>query len=193
MNKFIKNILEEANDFISPPNIPNTMNFFHGGNLDEYNDVIAQKNGRYEYGPGLYLTNEYSVAKKYAKGNRKLYLITVEKGNDINDVVLSYQKCFNFIKEFCISKKLKEIILTLKEYEQNETILASIFNNIILNHKAIMSTKTKYLRQFLIDNDIDYELISSGYFGNLMVLYNMQKIKNIIRIKSTDKLTIYTL
>lgn len=27
------------------PHIPGTMNFWHGGNLDYYDDTIAQKNG----------------------------------------------------------------------------------------------------------------------------------------------------
>ena len=63
----------------------NTMTFWHGGNLDDYNQgAINQKAGRYEYGPGLYLITKYSEAIKYAKGSRKLYKVTVEKGNNIS-------------------------------------------------------------------------------------------------------------
>jgi hypothetical protein len=72
-DKFFKNIksnkmklldlINEEN--ITPPNIPNTKNFWHGGNLDDYVDNIAHKKGRYEYGPGLYAITKYEVASKY--------------------------------------------------------------------------------------------------------------------------------
>jgi hypothetical protein len=77
---------ESNNNIIIPPNIPNTLNFWHGGNLDEFDDIISQKNGRYEYGAGFYITTHYGTAEKYAKGKRKLYLITVEEGLDIKNV-----------------------------------------------------------------------------------------------------------
>ena len=39
----IYNILNEIlnENTITPPNIPNTKNFWHGGNLDDYNEIIA--------------------------------------------------------------------------------------------------------------------------------------------------------
>ena len=42
---------------------------------------------------------------------------------------------------------------------------------------------------------IDYEIVENAYgFGEkMMVLYNMDKIKNIILIKPTDKITNYIL
>jgi len=45
-----------------------TMSFWHGGNLDDYDDVIAHKKGRSEFGPGLYLTTSWDVVQKYRKG-----------------------------------------------------------------------------------------------------------------------------
>ena len=58
-----------------------TMTFWHGGNLDTSTDV-SHKTGRWEYGPGLYLTTQFDVVQKYAKGSRKLYRVVVEKGVD---------------------------------------------------------------------------------------------------------------
>ena len=52
LRKYISSIIKEEysklnDNEITPPNIPNTMNFWHGGNLENYDDIIAQKNGRY--------------------------------------------------------------------------------------------------------------------------------------------------
>jgi len=196
----IKNMLREMinikeNNIITPPNIPNTTNFWHGGNLDDFNDTISQKNGRYEYGPGLYLITHHDTALKYAKGSRKLYLITVENGTDINDALLNVDKVTDFINNFVIGSKRKEIFERLKKYINENMVKAYIFNNIILNEKAIKPINTKYLREFYINNGIDYDIVDNpfGWGEKMMVLYNMKKIVNSITIKPTDKLEKYDL
>ena len=98
----IQNILSENNSTSSPTN---NMTFWHGGNLDEYNEIISQKNGRYEFGAGLYLTTHYDTALKYSKGSRKLYLVTVEKGNDINNALLEPNIVKDFINSHIIGNK----------------------------------------------------------------------------------------
>lgn len=175
------------------PNIPNTMNFWHGGNLNEYSEVIAHKNGRYEYGAGLYLTTRYDVAKKYAKGSRKLYIITIEYGNDINDSFLDIETSYKFIDKYILASKRK----LLKERILNKTVEnkfpAYILNNNILNEKAIKASNTGYLREFLTSNNIDYDIVENyaGFGDDMMVLYNMNKIVNTIQFKSSDELDNY--
>lgn len=176
IKKSISEIKEKA--IFKIPEIPGTTNFWHGGNLDTYDDVIAQKNGRYEYGPGLYLTTQFEVAEKYAKGSRKMYLVTVANGVDIRNAILSEQAVQNFIKSYIIGSKRKEIWDRLQKYRVGGGFKAYVFNNIILNEKAIKSTNTAQLRQFYVDNGIDYELVDNafGWGETMMVLYNMKKI-----------------
>jgi hypothetical protein len=185
----------EKKKVIEIPNIPNTLNFFHGGNLDNYNDVIAQKSGRYEYGAGLYLITHYGTALKYAKGSRKLYLITVEKGNDIKNALLPLDAVLSFIDQYVIGSKKKEFIDRLQKYTTDGKVKAYIFNNIILNDKMIKSINTYKLREFYVSNGIDYEMVSNpfGWGEDMMVLYNMKKIVNIIQITSNDELPKYDL
>jgi hypothetical protein len=180
---------------IEPPNIPNSMNFWHGGNLGEYNDIIAQKNGRYEYGPGLYLITKYDIAKKYSKGSRKLYLVTVQNGNDINDAFLDENSVGTFIKHNVIGHMTKEVKERVLHHMKDGRIKAFIFNNIILNSKAIRPSKTQNLRQFFISNNIDYEIVNNAFgFGEkMMVLYDMKKIINIKQIKPMDEIVNYDL
>jgi hypothetical protein len=61
----IKNDMSEVREkaIFKIPEIPDTMNFWHGGSLDnKYENNMAQKNGQYEYGLGLYLTTKFEVA-----------------------------------------------------------------------------------------------------------------------------------
>jgi tRNA nucleotidyltransferase/poly(A) polymerase len=180
--------LEEGDD-------RNEMVYWHGGNLDDYSESIAQRNGRYEFGAGLYMTTSYEVVKRYTKGSRKLYKITVEKGVDINDAFIDLEKALSFINTYTLTAKRKSIIQYLSKYIEDGKVPADIFNNLILNHKAIQSTKTKELRNFLINNGIDYEIVDNAFgFGEkMMVLYNMKKIKDVKRITSKDKIDNYNL
>jgi hypothetical protein len=173
----------------------NNMQFWHGGNLNNYDENIAQKNGRYEYGAGLYLTTHYDTALKYSKGSRKLYLITVDKGNDINNSFLNLDDIKEFVLNNVIKNKQKEILERLEKYNQENKIKAFIFNNIILNEKALKPKNTINLREFLINNNIDYEIVDNpfGWGEKMMVLYNMKKIKDIKQITSKDEITKYDL
>ncbi len=198
MKRLIEHRLREmllTENSVTPPEIPNTFNFWHGGDLDDFNEVIAQKNGRYEYGPGLYLITHHDTALKYAKGRRKLYLITVEKGIDINNAFLNVNVVTEFIKNFVITNKRNEILKRLQPYIKETQIKAYVFNNIVLNAKAIKPSNTKNLRQFYIENHIDYDIIDNpfGWGEKMMVLYNMKKIVNVITVKPSDKIANYDL
>lgn len=160
------------------PEVPGTQNFWHGGNLDSYDDIIAQKNGRYEYGPGLYLTTQFDVAQKYTKGSRKMYLVTVADGVDISNAVLSEQAVQSFIKSYVLGSKRKEVWERLQKYRVEGGFKAYVFNNIILNGKAIKPSNTSNLRQFYVENGIDYDMVDNafGWGEKMMVLFNMKKI-----------------
>lgn len=193
LRKIVRNIIKES--VISPPQIPGTMNFWHGGNLDEYNDLIAQKAGRYEYGPGLYITTKYDVAAKYSKGSRKLYLITVQEGVDINDAFFDINIAKDFVDKYVIKSKRKEVLERINKFDNEGKIKGYIFNNILINEKAVKPINTQKLRQFYIDNGVDYEIVENafGWGEKMMVLYNMKKIVNIIQVKSGDKITQFDL
>jgi hypothetical protein len=171
------------------------MNFWHGGNLDDYSEIISQKNGRYEYGAGLYLTTHHGTALKYAKGSRKLYLVTVKIGNEINKSNLNIDKVTDFVNTYVIGSLRKTFLNDIQKYVKDGMVRATVFNTMILNRKAVKSTNTKYVREFLMANDIDYEIVDNafGWGEKMMVLYDTKSIVNTIRIKPTDKIQQYDL
>jgi len=168
-----------------------TMTFWHGGNLETSREELkSQKKGRWEYGPGIYLTTHYDTAIKYAKGSRKLYQLTIEKGTNISDINIPFERINEFIKHFVIIKKRNLVLERLKRYTENDSINADIFLNIIINNDAIKNINTEELREFLVSNGIDYSVVRNafGWHEIMLVLFNKEKIKHLKRITPTDKI-----
>jgi hypothetical protein len=163
-----------------------TMVLWHGGNLDKEPKYSAS--GRWEFGPGLYLTTHYNVVAKYAKGSRKLYRITVAEGTDIRSVNIPVQDVWSFISKNVIIKKRKEVIDRLSKYVKDDKIPASIVVNSMINHDALKGAATRSLREFLVSQGVDYELVDNafGWHDKMIVLYNMNKIVKTERVSSKD-------
>jgi len=177
-------------------NAASTMTLWHGGNLnDVYNDSLQHKKGKWEYGPGLYLTTHYDTARGYSKGNRKLYQIVIEKGVDLADVLLDKQIVYDFINSYLIGNKRKVIKDALVKFIDQDKIPAFVFLNLIINYNAIKISQTNNLRKFLVNNGIDYSLVPNafGWHEMMVVLFNMKKIITITQIKSTDKIAEFDL
>ncbi len=156
-----------------------SISLWHGGRLkDAYNSTQSHASGRWEFGPGLYLTSKYEVAKKYAKGSRKLYQVEIEKGNEIRDVDIPIRNVEDFITRSVISKKRSEIRSRLDKYITKDKVPAHVFLNILIDEDAVAKRNTNTLREFLVVNGIDYVIDSNTYgWGEMMlVLFNMEKM-----------------
>ena len=167
-----------------------TLTLWHGGNLEIGQDNVSHKRGRWEFGPGLYLTTHYDTAKKYSKGSRKLYQITISKGANINDVRFPIKVCLDFVEKFVTRSKKKNIIERLNARAVDGSINADTFLNIIINEESIKSTDTDELREFLVINGVDYSIQDNafGWHERMVVLFNMEKIVNKRIITPKDKI-----
>lgn len=178
MRTFKKFVIEAI---IAPSKEPNTMSLWHGGNIqDTYRETIDHKKGRWEYGPGLYLTTHYGTAVKYAKGSRKLWLVTITKGGDANDVFIPEEKVLTFVNTFVIKSKRKDIVASLDKFKKPAGVPAYIFINSIINNDAIKSIDTGLMREFLVDCGVDYYIVDNafGWHERMIVLFNMKKLQS---------------
>lgn len=168
-----------------------TMTFWHGGNLDR--DFDSHKSGQWEYGPGLYLTTQYDVVQKYARGSRKLYKITVEKGVNINDVYLPLDIILNFVNMYIIKSKKNDVLTSINNRQKDNKLNVEIFLNIIINNNAIKNSQTSILKDFFVNNGIDYSLVYNafGWGETMMILFNMKKIVSSTVFNSKDRLDDY--
>jgi hypothetical protein len=191
----MKTMMGVSEEMIEIPSDSNLMNFFHGGDLDEIKYDIQQKTDRQQYGSGLYLTTYYDVAKKYAKGNRKMYLVSVQKGMDISDKNVDIETLMQFLNQ-SFPKKTAQTILNLANYRiHNDGIPLYLVNNILINHNYLKGPKSVAWRTFLVGLGVDYEIVDNafGYGDTMMVLYNPSLIKNVKRIQPKDTLPTYDL
>lgn len=161
--KFLK-----TSELITPSSEAGTMSLWHGGNLDNLESFTTQKKGRYEYGSGLYLTTHYQTASKYSKGSRRLWLVTISKGNDGKTANLNMENVKTFVSNHIVKRKQPEILQRMEKYNKGGQISFDIFNNILLNEDALKSSETENLRRFIVDNGIDYISVSNafGWGGN---------------------------
>ena len=193
IRSLIRTVLKEAT--IVPPDIPNSQTFWHGGDLDTNVDTISHRKSRVEYGPGLYLTTHYGTAIKYAKGGRKLYMVTVDNGVDMNDAMLSMESVKRIVSSVVMTSKRKLVLHRLERFIKDDHVNALLLNNIIINEEAVKASNMSALRQAYVDNGIDY-LIDVNTFGwgeSMMVLFNMKKILQVQRIMPNDTIEKYDL
>ena len=171
----------------------NTMSLWHGGRGLEftYDTMLPHKKGRWEHGPGLYLTTHFDTAAKYAKGGGKVYLVTIDKGKNINDIRVSLKDVIDFTKRYVIAKHRQNIINDLeniaKRQSDNTVPLVSL-SNLCLNYEALSANNTIALRNFLVEHGADYE-ISTRFGGRdetVVIVFNPKIIRSVRPIKTSD-------
>lgn len=181
-----------AESIIEPSTEPGTLSLWHGGNLSR--EISNQKRGRMEYGPGLYLTTHYDTAKKYAKGSRKLYMITILKGND-DKRMLPAEDAISFVNSYVAKAKRNLILQSLEKYTKENGVPAYILINNLINHEALKPTYSEIFREFLVNRGVDYSVVYSPFgWGEIMVvLFNMRLIVSKTIVAPNDKITQYNL
>lgn len=166
----------------------NTLTLWHGGRDLEYSykSFQSSKKGRWEHGPGVYLTTHYERASSYAKGGGKTYLVEFSEGNDIENVKIPLSEVYEFVNFYVIKKKTKEVLDCILSNSQrtsdDNSIKASYFLNIMINFDAIMPSKTEKLNEFLVNKGVDYSIVNrfGGRDETVFVIFNnnlIQKVK----------------
>lgn len=189
---YIKEALPKSK-VIEPSTEPGTITMWHGGNLDDYEDYIVHRAGRSQNGAGLYLTSNWMIANSYAKGSRKIYQVVVRKGTDITEVSLDWYRCSGLLSDVGVKTRMKENLPRFQKHiDEDGTIPASVFNNIIINEELILPKNLNRLRSFLVESGVDYELNRfRGY--PMLVLFNMKKIVSVTRVMPKDKIVEFDL
>lgn len=166
----------------------NTLTLWHGGRDLEFNhrEFKSSKKGKWEHGPGLYLTTHYDRAYKYSKGGGKTYLIEFNEGNEIRDIELSLTDVYEFINDNLIKRKSLEITDCIKENSNKQSISAAYFLNIIISFDALTLPKTNILNEFLVSNKVDYAVIKNygGHAETVYVIFNNKVIEKVKHIKA---------
>lgn len=170
----------------------NTLTLWHGGrNLESsYHEFAPHKGGRWEHGPGLYLTNHYDIAARYAKGGNKLYKVTITKGRDSDDVQIPFEDVSEFAKRLIKGRARKEFLEMCQTNMQRRGLSgvpAKVVSTLALNLEAIQNSNTGELRRFLVDHGADYTFVQNYHGGaSVYVIHNPKVIQRVEIIKGSD-------
>ncbi len=170
-----------------------TFTMWHGGRSlhTDYNEMRSNPRGRWEHGPGIYLTNRLETARKYAKGGGKIYKVLCRIGTDISDVTITLNDAMPFVDRYVVKRKRAQFIEDLERSESRHSgrIPIETVVNLSLNDNAISSPDTMALRKFLIQHGVDYIRVN-GYGGrgseNLVVIVNPDIIERVTIMTPKD-------
>lgn len=168
-----------------------TMILWHGGRGLQFNhmEMLPAKKGRWEYGPGLYLTTHYDRARQYAKGGGTVYRVIIEKGTELSNVNVELSDAIDFVKRNVIGKYRKDIITDLQNsFDRSGILRLSNLINLCINYDALSPKNTVELRKFIVSQGADYE-ISKGYGGRdetIVIVFNPAIIRKVTPVKASD-------
>ncbi len=172
------------------------ITLWHGGrNLEHnYKNIQASPKGRWEHGPGLYLTTHYETARKYAKGGGKTYKVTLELGTHIKDIVIPIDSVLDFISNSVTKSKQKEILEdihnNMKRMNMTTHLHAETLMNLCINYEGLKGEKTISLNKLLVQHGADYGTVDrfSGRDETVFVVFNLEKIKQVNNIPAKNVL-----
>lgn len=170
------------------------MELWHGGkDLEYYYDKPkTSTKGRWEGGPGLYLTTHYETARKYSKGGGATYKVDLDLGNHAKDVFIPIQDVVDFISSNVVVKHRKSIIEDIhdnaKRTKTFDKVCSEVLINLCINYEALKGDKTLALNTFLVENNVGYNTIDnfSGRPETVVVLFDLASIKKVKKVPAKD-------
>lgn len=162
----------------------NVFQMYHGGKKWPFipKELISSKKGKYEGGVGIYLTNKYETARKYAKGNKVVQILDIDKNyTDIENVDLPLNDLLDFLNDQRLKNK-KEIINRITNYAlrtNKDYVPANVVNNLIVNFEAGSGEAGTNISKYFVSKGIDASYQNQGNNEKWLVVFNPNIIKNV--------------
>jgi hypothetical protein len=154
------------------------MEFWHGGRRwNERPAVQAPKQGRYECGPGIYLTNQYERAKhKYARGNGVTTLVSLRDGISwLERKALPLQDVQEYIRQTRGFRKrdvmLNEVADSAKRLGR-DMLPAEFLVNLCVYHDVLSGNQGLNLAAWLVEQGIDASLHTVNAVEQWVIVFN---------------------
>lgn len=170
-----------------------TFTMYHGGKrwLMTPDSLQPSVKGRYEGGVGIYFTNSYDTARKYAKGGNVVHMVEIDKNyRDINSVMISVEEMINFVKTVSGLRKRNDIVKDILAYSQRTSrteISGEVLNNLIVNYEAGSGKTGVEIAKFLVSKGVDASLQRQSGEERWLVVFNPKILKS---VKVVDPKTI---
>lgn len=157
------------------------IELWHGGRRwDGGPEVRPSRRGRYECGPGIYLTNRYDRARKYAAGGGVTLKVTlVDNVRWLEDANLPREVVEEFVRGAKGLLRKKDILEDLRKSvsRMRDTVPASYLVNLCVNHDAAPGKAGVRLAEWLVEQGIDASLHSVNGREDWVVVFNPKVIR----------------
>jgi GNAT superfamily N-acetyltransferase len=165
------------------------MSLWHGGRISGSIEVQKPTKGRYEAGPGLYLTTSYQRAYSYAKGGGSTFLVTLKPNlNFADDVQIPLQDGIEFATRY-LGSKGKSIIADLKSNctrMKSDTFSADTLINLVVNYEVGAGSKGLALVDFLVEHGVDASKEDQGNKEQWVVVFNPNAVTKIKKVPAKE-------
>lgn len=166
------------------------IQLWHGGRRWEGGpEVRPPKEGRYECGPGIYLTNRYGRARGYAKGGGVTQQVTLkEEVRWLEDVALPRTDIESCARTLPGMRNRKLVLDDLRRTADifRETLHASYLVNLCVNHNAVPGKAGVALAKWLVEHGIDASLHPVNALESWVIVFNPEVIKRYQVILAAD-------
>ncbi len=167
-----------------------TFKMWHGSRKwDGTPEIRMPRVGRYEGGPGIYFTNSYSTAYKYAKGGGSVMLAEINSELRLSDdVLIPMSAVIDFIKKTRMIHK-REIIADVEangNRMKSESITANVLVNLMVNYEAGAGNAGVALAHFLTEHGVDASTERKSNDEVWLIVINPRVIQSIKKIPAKD-------
>jgi hypothetical protein len=153
-------------------------------------EVRGPRKGRYEAGPGIYLTTSYMRARGYSKGGGSTILVTLQPNiRFAHKVQIPVEEAIAFLKDTPRLKKRKEIAADVQrnaERSQRDWVSAEVIINLFVNYEAGAGDAGVMLARWLASKGVDATLHHETGNEDWVVVINPSIIKSHQRVDAKD-------
>ena len=153
-------------------------------------EVRGPRKGRYEAGPGIYLTTSYMRARGYSKGGGSTILVTLQPNITFaNKVQIPVAEALAFLKGMPRLKKRKELAADVQmnaERSQRDWVSAEVIINLFVNHEAGAGDVGVALARWLVSKGVDATLHHETRNEDWVVVMNPAIIKSHQKVEAKD-------
>lgn len=143
---------------------PLSIVMWHGGRRwDGPPAIVPSKKGQAERGPGIYCTNSYRTAYKYAKGGGQVRKLVIEPKGLLEHIAIPLPDALHFVKAHLIRRTHDDIVERL--HACSERLISSLYttagegphvplsvlNNLCVNSDQAHGSRGAALNRFLVE------------------------------------------